>query len=165
MGLGLNSRAEDGQNVGIGTGQQPGGEGGAGGGAHGGYVLAVHDGRRSARFGVEDGDNGLMAGYAQPVVVGKDADQLDGKRLGTWQVGGHHEQVALPFPDLCGDALGLGHAATAEFGHGRPKGVNERVQVQQLLYLVPVENQHGRNASCSVDERSTVAAIRVGAGC
>ena len=81
-------------------------------------MLAIHDGRRSARFGVEDGDNGLMAGYAQPVVVGKDAYQLDGKRLGTWQVGGHDEQVALQLANLRGDAWGLGHAPATDFRHG-----------------------------------------------
>ena len=81
-----------------------------------------------------------MAGYAELVVVGKDAHQLDGQRLRTWQVGGHDEQVAFPFPDLRGDALGLGHAATAELDHGRPKGVNERVQVQQSFHVSSVEN-------------------------
>ena len=72
----------------------------------------------AACFGVEDCDHGLMAGYAQLVVVGKGADQLHRKRLGTWQVGGHHEQIALPLLNLRGDALGLGYAACADLRHG-----------------------------------------------
>ena len=95
VGFGLDACAEDGENVGVGAGQEAGGEGGAGGGSHGGYVLAVHEGCGRAGFGVEDGDNRLMAGDVEFVVVGEDADELDGEGLRIGQIGGHDEEITF----------------------------------------------------------------------
>ena len=73
---------------------------------------------------VEDGDEGLVAGYAQFVVVGEDADELDRESFRGWQVGGHDQQVALALAYLRRDSRGLGHVACADICHRRREGVD-----------------------------------------
>lgn len=137
--LTLHSGADDGENGRVFAGEQACGEGGGGGGSEGSDVGAVHDADGDAGLGIEEADEGVVAGEAEGGVAVEEGDELD-RDLAAGPVGGHGEQYTS-----VGDgqfaALGRGDAAVAECAEFVGQRAQKRVGVQQALDIALAEHQ------------------------
>ena len=87
----LHASADNRQHAGVRAGQKPGREGGRASRPERSDIGPVHEREGSTRLGIEQADDGLVRGDAEPLVVVKDGDQLDGD-FSALLIGWHGEQ-------------------------------------------------------------------------
>jgi hypothetical protein len=139
---GLDARAEDRDGRGVLARQQPGGEGRAGAGADRGDRRAVEHRGRLSVVGVEDGYQRLVGGQLGAGVTGKERDELARECSCRGRIPGHRRQEPVPVLHERPHTVGHGGPAGTQVGHGVRQRVDQRVHVEELLDLKPVEQQH-----------------------
>ena len=135
----LHASADNRQHAGVRAGQKPGREGGRASRPERSDIGPVHEREGSTRLGIEQADDGLVRGDAEPLVVVKDGDQLDGD-FSALLIGWHGEQKPR-----VGDGDPIAFRSINEAFTERPESlgqrIQERVRVQQSLDLRFIEQQ------------------------